>query len=354
MSNVLADFLQGAGQQIVAPRVVCDTSDSYSTLWRRIFAQIRITSSKTLSIGLKPEEKQEAVSLADQLPEEISPDVVRTAVADIAHNCLLIMIIDEFDRFADSHQTRLFADTVEILSDYAIGATIVMVGVADAVDQLIEGHESVLRNLVQIPLPRMSLDELQEIVTGRLPQIGLGITDGALEKICLLSRGLPHYTHLISQYAAWEAIESGNPRIEEFHVGKATKSAIDNSQQTIQSDYHLATMSPRKDSLYAQVLLACALAECDDFGYFAAADVRNPMSSIMGREYDIPSFSRHLKTFCGESRGKFLQEIGQKYQRRFRFRNPLAQPYVVLRGIAEGLVSLSQVTRSPADFPHDG
>ena len=105
-------------------------------------------------------------------------------------------------------------------------------------------------------------------------------------------------------------------------------------------------MSSQKDNLYAQALLACALASCDDFGYFAAADVRGPMSAIMKRPYEIPSFSRHLNMFCRPERGEVLQQIGEKYQRRFRFRNPLMQPYVVLKGIADGLITLDRITDS--------
>jgi len=108
-------------------------------------------------------------------------------------------------------------------------------------------------------------------------------------------------------------------------------------------------MSPQKDNLYVQVLLACALATCDDFGYFAAADVRRPMSLIMKRLYEIPSFSRHLTAFCRPERGAVLQQIGEKYQRRFRFRNPLMQPYVVLKGVADGIVTVDEIMDSAGE-----
>jgi hypothetical protein len=40
--------------------------------------------------------------------------------------------------------------------------------------------------------------------------------------------------------------------------------------------------SPQKDTLHAQVLLACALAKVCEFGYFSA---------ITGKNHDIPGFS---------------------------------------------------------------
>jgi hypothetical protein len=237
------------------------------------------------------------------------------------------------------------------LSDYAVPATIVLVGVADSVGQLVTGHESVLRNLVQIPMPRMPQRELQAILEDRLPKLGMTISPTAMTKITALSRGLPHYTHLMGQHAAWKAIENVENEITERHVREAMQTAIDNAQQTIQAAYHQATMSPQKGNLYGEVLLACALALCDEFGYFAAADLRSPMRVITGKNYDIPSYSRHLSAFASETRGCILQQIGEKFQRRFRFENPLMQPYVILRGVAESLVGLSDVEQFVAEMP---
>ncbi len=88
---------------------------------------------------------------------------------------------------------------------------------------------------------------------------------------------------------------------------------------------------------------ACALADADEFGYFAAADLRAPLKKVTGKDYDIPSFSRHLSAFSSESRQQILQLKGEKNQRRFRFKDPLMQPYVIMRGVRDGLIELSSV-----------
>ena len=224
-------------------------------------------------------------------------------------------------------------------------ATLIFVGVADSVDSLIDGHESIMRNLVQVLLPRMSVAEMVALVNGRLPKAEMTIATDALERICLLSAGLPHYTHLIAQHAAWAAIDAHVNEITGLQVGAAMSSAIASAQQTIERAYHRATMSPRKDSLFAEVLLACALAPRDQLGYFAPSDVRGPLSAVLGKDCAISGFIRHLGDFCREPRGTVLQEIGGKYQRRFRFRNPLLQPYVIMKGLAGALVTLDQVGR---------
>ena len=130
------------------------------------------------------------------------------------------------------------------------------------------------------------------------------------------------------------------------------QTAIENAQQSIQAAYHTATTSPQKGNLYCEVLLACALSPSDEFGYFPPAAIREPLKTITGKDYDIPNFARHLSAFASDARGQILQEKGEKYQRRFRFANPLMQPYIILRGVAADMITLDDVDRySPSSMP---
>ncbi len=70
------------------------------------------------------------------------------------------------------------------------------------------------------------------------------------------------------------------------------------------------------------------------------------MSMIMKRRYDIPSFAKHLNDFCDPSRGSVLRKEGVKRRYRYRFTNPLMPPFVVMKGIMDGLI-LSEVALSP-------
>jgi hypothetical protein len=118
---------------------------------------------------------------------------------------------------------------------------------------------------------------------------------------------------------------------------------VEDAQQSLRTAFRQAITSPRKDSLYGQVLLACALAEPDDFGYFAASSVRQPLTKIMGKAYDIPSFAKHLREFCGQNRGTILQRTGEKHRYRFRFANPLMQPLVVMQGLVDKKIAESAI-----------
>ena len=347
LANVLSDYLEARGQQVIAPRVNCDVTDNFSSLWRKILTEIEI-SRAVRGIGFAAETSLQTENLADHLPEAATPHDVRKILMMLGRGALLIVIIDEFDRLPKGQTTALFADTIKTLSDHSLGATLVLVGVADSVYELIQEHESVERALVQIPMPRMSEGELHEIMLKGLERLSMDIDGEALSHISLLSQGLPHYTHLLGLHSARAALDSGSKRIVVPHVEAAVRKAMTEAQQSIRNSYHRATTSPRKESLYRQVLLASALANTDELGYFSAAAVREPMSRIMGRYYDIPNFSRHLNDFAEERRGFVLQKTGVKHRIRYRFTDPLMQPYIVMRGLAEELIdkaSLQELRR---------
>ena len=347
LANVISSYLHSVPNvPVLAPHVNCDGTDDFSKLWRKIFSQIQISREARQSGFQTTTGGIEIQNLADSLPKTITPEEVRKALTVLSEQAVLIVIVDEFDRLENASIQRLFADTVKTLSDHAVRATIVLVGVADTVDDLIKEHQSVERALVQIKMQRMSPEELMEIINKGLERLKMTIDEDALKHISLVSQGLPHYTHLLGLHASREAIDGGEIRIASAHVDSAIKKALEGAQQTTRSAYHKATMSPRRDNLYADVLLACALAQTDDLGYFAAADIRQPLSKIKGKFFDIPSFSRHLNDFCEAKRGPILQKLGAKHRFRFRFKNPLMQPFVTMQGFANGKIDRATLEQS--------
>lgn len=213
----------------------------------------------------------------------------------------------------------------------------VIVGVADDVNELIESHASVERALSQIPMPRMSDGELNDLLVRALDSVRMTITPTAAGRIVKVSQGLPHYTHLLGQEAALGAYYSDTNEVDVAEVDYAIERALDRTQESISSLYYRATYSAR-ENLYKQVLVACAIAQADERGFFSAAAVRESLSRLLGRRMEIPSFAMHLSAFSSD-RGPVLKKEGGQRKFRYRFINPLLQPYVLLRGVKDGLIS---------------
>ncbi|MDQ3704035.1 MAG: ATP-binding protein [Chloroflexota bacterium] len=346
LASVLSDILAGNKVQLVqAAKLTCDGTSTFSSIWRELFRELSIVLPAK-ALGFLKNERQTTLRLDELLPENVTPNDIRYVLQRI--NVRLLLIIDEVDRIRDREVTALLADTIKILSDHAVNTTIILVGVADSVDQLIAEHHSIERALQQVPVPRMSMDELLEILDKGYKQAGMKITHEAMHYIAWLSQGLPHYTHLLGLHSGQRALSDDRLEVNWDDVKAAIRGTVAKAGSVL-SDYYRAVNSPQKN-LYEQVLLACSLAPKDQLGFFTASDVREPMSAIMRKRYDIPAFSRHLYDFCEDDRGPILQKTGDKWRYRFRFLNPLMQPFVVIHGLSAGLVPDEYIRMADPDL----
>ncbi len=346
LANILASKLRtSTGSTVVAPRINCDRGDDFTSVWRKVFSAVQLLRQAP-AVGFGTQVVTTPTPLDEDLPEKITTDDVRKRLTLLSQGERTIVIIDEFDRLNSERVKAMFSDTIKTLADHNVTVPVVLVGVADSVDELIKQHQSVGRALVQVPMPRMLPKELREIVAQGLKTLNMSIDPDALTKIASLSRGLPHYTHLLALNASREAIQNGELNVKMVHVESAIKKALKATNQSIRSAYHKAVTSPNKRSLFADVLLACALAETDELGYFPAAEVREPLRKITSKNYDIPSFARHLKDFSDTTRGEVLQRTGKTHRIRYRFTDPLMEPFVIMKGLSEERIPRDMLERA--------
>src|SRR6266536_2875748 len=307
LANVLSDiFADRKLEHLHSVGVNCTTNDDFRSIWRNVFHELH-------------------VDLDDQWAD-VSPEAVRYVLQGLQHRTLIV--IDEVDRLENDEALTLLSDTVKTLSDHAVGATLVLVGVADSVDELIGDHQSIERAVTQVPMPRMSNVELTGIVDKGLRRLRMTITDNAKTRIARLSEGLP-------QRGAGHRRHDGDPN------GRSEGSA--HNPDSVSASHE----EPATRQSVERVLLACALAPKDELGYFTAGAVREPMTKIMGRHYEIPAFAKHLTDFTDEARGRVLQKTGRTRRSFYRFENPILQPFVILKGLSKGLITEELVPKAP-------
>lgn len=334
LANTIARGIQG----VAAAKTNCDGSDSFGSVWKKVFYELNILTGGT---------NREIATLPDGLDGDVSPDDIRKrltrAATTLGHD--LVLIVDEFDRLRLPKKEKAhFSDLIKALSDFGTPATIILVGVADSVNDLLTEHASVERALVQVSMPRMSDLELEQIVNRGLERASMTIETAARTSIVRLSQGLPHYTHLLGLQSGYAALNRGATEVGVSEVESAIQRGVEKAQESIRSAYDRATFSPRRNNLYPQVLLACALATPDARGFFLASSVREPICRIMKRELDIPAFSRHLNDFCEKERGPVLGKTGTTRKFRFRFLNPLMQPFVIMHGLSKKTITAGDLS----------
>ncbi len=333
--------------RLIALRYNCEPADSFDTIWANLAELLKDEYAKR---DLSLPAGDAWLDLFEEITHQIvSPHSVRRFL-DLTSETLII-VIDEFDQISDEDTTQKFASLIKALSDYLAPSTLILVGVADTVDDLIEDHSSIDRATIQVSLPRMSRTELRSIIENAYARVGVSSSPDLYDLMAGLAQGLPHYAHRVGQEAGFAAVERGSLNISSQDVSHAVDKAIELSQESIRKAYRQATASPRRDALFGKVLLACALAPRDDLGFFAPADVRRPLQHVTGKSYDFPQFARHLKQFVSPVRGEVLQVSGPSRRKRYRFTNPLLRPYVVLRGIQDEIVAADTVGEFDPEEP---
>jgi Cdc6-like AAA superfamily ATPase len=338
LAVVVAELLRGSG--IFVARATCDSSDNFSTVWRKALSEISF-SHTTEAIGFGSATSETSTPASGLLGSgDVTPHAVQRALAAIGDEQPIAVIFDEFDRLgaAEGKDRAIFADTIKTLSDRVAPATLVIVGVADDVGELIREHGSVERALVQIRMPRMSREELAEIATKGVESARMRIAKASVSRITVLSQGLPHYTHLLTQLAAQAALNERRVDIALRDVEAAVARAIERAQQSVTEAYYRATTGDGDGR--RRVLLACALAKEDDFGFFSAADLDEPLGRLRG-EAGAQGLEEDLQELAKSE--AVLQRRKEAGAERYRFVNPLLQPYVVMRGLSEGLVKARDV-----------
>jgi Cdc6-like AAA superfamily ATPase len=333
LANTFAARVTGHPRSVTCISVNCHPTDDFTSVWRKVFRRL----------------ESDGENLSHKYSNAITPDDVVIELSGFSANAIPIIILDEFDSLKDRDLRNSIANTIKNLSDTSALATIIAVGVADSVSDLIDEHESIERCLRQIPMPRMDAGELKEIIEKRLPRLAMKIRPEALAFIVGLSRGLPHYAHLFGQQAAKGALRSRNLTIDIVHVEKALPACISETAQTIREKHHKATISPRAGNIYKQVLLAAALTQVDELGYFAPVDLRRPLARLLDRE-DAPVslYGQHLKALCENDRGNILEQTGTSRKYRYRFPEPMMQPFILMQGLAYRLVTRQQISELAA------
>lgn len=335
----------------IAMRINCDHGDTFASLWHKVIDEF------PLVITGAPEDRQPAIVTATDRATEVlasdnrgltsngpGPNQVRVALRHLTLVAPVVIFFDEFDQIADKDALSLVSNTVKLLSDQIEEVTLVPVGVSDSVDGLITGHMSIQRNLAQVRMPRMNGEEIEGILDKGLGKLEMTVEPTARSFVRIVPRGLPQYAHLLAQEGARQALRDGETTITFQHVVDGMQAGLRKLDHSLASAFDEATYTPRQSN-YADVLYACVWGRPDPDGYFSPVSIREPYSTIVGKRRGIDHYNPQLKALS-EGRGQILHRKGERGSRRYRFSDPLMEPYVLLRGISDGRIDTAQMLRS--------
>jgi hypothetical protein len=318
--------------------VSCTAGDDYTSIWKKVVQEVYVGQRQ---LGFAQDAVAPILTRLESTEDIDNPNDVRHFVRALPNPA--VIVIDEFESVVDDVETnRLMASTIKLFADTGVESTIVLVGVADSIDSLFTEHQSISRNLGQVPVSPMKPPELEEIVRRGFKFAELEWESGLDTRIARLSQGYPHYTHLLGLWSGRRALEGSRTTVSSADLEGAIVDALENATGGVQQEYEKAVASPRKEHLFKEVLLACAIADKDPLGRFPAVNVRDPMKRVTGRDYTTDAFQSHLAKFCEPQRGPVLKKTGHKRSYRWQFVNPQLIPFIRLEGLRTGLLPESE------------
>jgi Cdc6-like AAA superfamily ATPase len=332
LSQVVPLMLPKGVRQVHHIRKAADPLDNFSSIWRKIFRDIRSAS--------EIDGRQSAANIADHYADrDITPDDVVRQLSGFNQNDVPIIVIDEFNEITDEATSQLIANTIKGLSDDGVNATVIVVGMADNVTQLIAGHKSISRCCEEVLMPRMDQDELRDVIESRVARLGMQIEGNVKWKIINLSKGLPTFVHSLGKFSCYAAIDRRRLTIVENDADRAIDTILESSQQSLKQAFERALRSNQPTAKFREVLTACALAKADESGFFTQTAVRGPLGQMLGRNIEIGHLRPQLHELIEDKRGKVIQRIGEERAYRYRFSDPAMQPYVIMAGIRSGILT---------------
>ena len=328
LANVISYL---AGEGAMAVKVTCEGSDTFKTIWNRVFEQATFHFRRE-AFGFDQSEAEAHASLADYLPHNngISPSDV-AGVLDRVQLPRAVFVLDEFDRVVDQATKRQMADLIKIVSDNTPGVTIVVVGVGNNIHELIGEHPSIVRNLAQIEIKEMPDAEVIEVVEKGFDRLQVKAADDVLAEIAKLAAGFPHYAHLLGLATAKacyarKTTAASRKLFDELACPFAVAEAIDSYREA----FNTATFTTTR-SRYPQFLCACGHAEVDEKEMFRTGDVVTAMSALYKPEVTSDLIKRALGDFCTEDRGRVLLQTKRGRVNYYHFREPMMRPFLRIK-----------------------
>ena len=323
LANVASSkLIKIAEMELIIKR--CSKSDNFSSIFEKALEKCGVdvsilNESVSASLSVKAIGYQKATERKGALDKAKSPSWVCDKVKD--HNILLL--VDEFDSIQDKEDKHKVAELMKLLSDSNSSFKIFAVGIAESAEELTAGHPSVQRCLKEIKLSKMSDRELTSIINIGAEKLNLNFTRDAKFRICRLSSGYPHFTHLMALKAAETAIINELITIDTEQINEAIENSIIDCESSLRQSYDETVKSSSTLSVYRKVLYATAL--CYD-EFIQSGAIRN-IYTLVFEEITQQRLNGYLSKLVSDSNDKILRRLTKGV---YRFTDPRMSAYIRL------------------------
>jgi hypothetical protein len=204
--------------------ISCGAAAAFDETFRAVAAQIPLLFHE--DYGPTSAEAEKGSTLADLLPDsEISPRMASEFCSKVVGTRVLV-IMDEFERPQSPDFRRYVGEFLKNLSDRSVRVHLVIAGVASNLEDLLEPGGFVQRNIVALEVPKMTSDEVGQLIHNGEAISGLTFEQEAMDALIFGANGLPHLASLLCQQAGLSAISDQRLVVTRTDVPYAISDAL--------------------------------------------------------------------------------------------------------------------------------
>jgi nucleoside-triphosphatase THEP1 len=324
LANVLAAKSAEAGYFVL--RFACSSELSFTDIFRGFLRRMPAT---LLADGVGAISRARVENFDQLVPAQLGvPELITTL--ERVHDRHVILIIDEYDRVTAEDTKAKFAELIKNMSDAAAPVTLVIIGVADNVRELLGKHPSLQRSVVTVPMPLMTRREIDGIIAAGEEKSGLRFETWVRQAIVEFAQGLPYHAQLLGLFAARHAIRRQSPRVEREDLRYAIQRVAEEAEPRLKEAYDLA-IGPHENASFRDVLFYAARCRTDEFGTFSAADVAAAAASTGEAGMSLLALQYPLKKLTEPERGAVLRRIVVPGGLRYQFVTQMMRHHVLMR-----------------------
>ena len=339
LMHILADLARESNYIVVYES--CGANSNFDEIFRALLGEIPSLYLSTAAPtgpdvegGRTLEEKIRGEVLNARRVGELCSDITGTRV---------IFILDEYDRVRNPEFRQGVAELIKNLSDRAARVQLVLAGVANDLQELIGFIPSIRRNVVGLPMPRMSEQEIRSLLRIGEQAASVEFDEEAARTIGLLSAGSPYLVRLIAHHASMRALDSGRMKVNLADVWEAIDRAIEEAESRL-SQYTLRHLE-RLSRIDGHFLGALARAANTPDGWFIRDDVGQILNAS-GGTFSTVYLTSEVSDEDRAWRDAVLDMRGTGDEMQFRFRDEALPTYLWMVIARDGLISKQKQSQS--------
>lgn len=209
LMHILADLARES--DYLTLRATCGAGSEFDVLFRTLLRDIPLIYHE--SVSPTDSGSGSSATLASLLPDRPFDSRELSDLLSGVTSVRILLMLDEYDR-VESETFRLnIAELIKNLSDRAAPVQLVIAGVSSNLHELIGYIPSIRRNVVGVPLPKLTETEVAQIIRHGEAASGIRFGVDITDIINDLSQGSPYLVRLVCYHSSLAALSEGRMEV---------------------------------------------------------------------------------------------------------------------------------------------